>query len=167
MAKDLISDGLAVSYFYNFVKRIFDNISLNSEVKSEKKAYPFTYDEVSLNIVIPKVLNDSEIKKCKDFVFKHNEVRLPIERGRDMSFFIENLESTEKKAIDFPTTIGAIIEFLKIDIDNLSGFIETDAESGEWKEREKLELDKFKEILEFLIDNYDSTKGKVDVRYLD
>ncbi|MEM8528703.1 MAG: STING domain-containing protein [Bacteroidota bacterium] len=167
MAKDLISDGLAVSYFYNFVKRMFDNLSDSSVVKFKAVEYAFKYDDASLEIIIPRTLNEAAIEKCKQFVFQNSEVRLSIESGRDMSFFVENLEKSAKKAVDFPTTLAAIIEFLRIDLDNLTGFIDLDTDTQEWKEREVAELDKFKEILEFLIENYSTTNGKATVRYLD
>jgi len=167
LAKDIISDGLAVSYFYNFVKRMFDNIHENSKVKSKNKTYRFSYDKVSLTIIIPSILTTTEIERCQNYVFEKKEARLIIDRGRDMNFFMEDLETPKKNVIDFPTTIGSLIEFFKIDIDNLSGFIAIDTASEKWKEREKLELDKFKEILEFLINNYNTTRGKVKVRYLD
>ncbi len=167
MAKDLISDGLAVGYFYNFVKRMFDNIGPDSLVRSDGKAFDFPYAKANLEVVVPRMLNEAEIEKCKDFVFKNREVRLSIERGRDMSFFVENPKGDSKKALDFPTTIGSIIDFLKIDIDNLSGFIETDVQSEEWKERARLEVEKFKSVLEFLIESYTITRGKVKVVFLD
>lgn len=167
MAKDLISDGLAVSYYYNFVKRLFANLSESSLVRYQEEAYAFPYSNASLEVILPKLLNAEAIEACQQYVFQHNEVRLTIERGRDMSFFVENLASETKKAIDFPTTLAAIIEFLKIDLDNLSGFIELDTNTEEWQEREQSELDKFKEILEFLIEKNPETNGKVVVRYID
>ncbi|MEO1031421.1 MAG: STING domain-containing protein [Bacteroidota bacterium] len=167
MAKELVSDGLAVGYFYNFVKRMFDNLTLNSEIKKDEIVYPLSYDDISLDVIIPTALTESNIERCKEYVFGNNEVWLSIERGRDMSFFVKDLNINNKKVIDFPTTLGSIIEFLRIDIDNLSGFIDVDIESQEWKEREKLEIDKFKTILEFLIDSYPITQGKVTVRFLE
>jgi len=167
MANELISDGLAVGYFYNFIKRMFDSLSPNSEVRIENTNYPFPYEDVSLEVVIPNALTNSDIEKCKEFVFRNNEVRLTIERGRDMSFFVESLQNKSKKVVDYPTTIGSIIEFLKIDTDSLSGFLEVDIESEDWKEREKLEIEKFKSILEFLINSYPTTQGKVVIRNLE
>lgn len=164
MASELISDGLAVGYFYNFIKRMFDSLSSNSEVKTGDANYPFPYEDVLLEILIPNTLTDSNIEKCKELVYRNNEVRLSIERGRDMSFFVENPTKKPKKVVDFPTTIDSIIEFLKIDADNLSGFLEIDRESEDWKERENLEVDKFKSILEFLINSYTITQGKVIIR---
>ena len=125
MEKDIISDGLAVSYFYNFVKRMFDNLHKNSEVKSKNKTYRFTYDKVSLTIIIPSVLTTTEIERCQNYVFEKKEARLIIDRGRDMSFFIEDLETLKKTIVDFPTTIGSLIEFFKIDMDNLSCLLYT------------------------------------------
>lgn len=167
MAKDLISDGLAVSYYYNFVKRIFENLNENSTISLKGQNYSFPYDNSTLEIVIPKLLNEAAIEKCKQYAFQNEEVRLSIERGRDMTFFIENVKPKNKKIIDFPTTLGAIIEYLKIDIEGLTGFIETDTDSQYWKERETEELNKFKEILEFLIANYSVTNGKAIVRFLE
>lgn len=165
MAKDLISDGLAVSYFYNFIKRLFDNVGEASQVRSNDVLYAFTDENVVLEVVLPKLLNQQEIKKCEDLVYGNTEVRLSIERGRDMVFFIEKTESVKKKVIDFPTVIGTIVEFLLIDIDKLSGFVEQDTASDEWKEREEQELAKFKEVLEFLIGSYAVTRGKVNVNF--
>lgn len=93
MEKDIISDGLAVSYFYNFVKRMFDNLHKNSEVKSKNKTYRFTYDKVSLTIIIPSVLTTTEIERCQNYVFEKKEARLIIDRGRDMNFFYGRLRN--------------------------------------------------------------------------
>lgn len=167
MAAELISDGLAVGYFYNFIKRMFDSLSQSSEVRTETMKYPFAYEDVSLEVIIPKALTASEIQKCKEFVFDSDEVRLPIEMGRDMSFFVQSLANESKKVVDFPTTIGSIVEFLKIDTESLSGFLEVDIESKDWKERQSLELEKFKSILDFLISSYPVTQGKVIIRELE
>lgn len=167
IAKDLISDGLSVGYFYNFVKRIFENLDTESKVSLKEIDYPFPYSQTSLEIVIPDALNEEAIEKCKQYVFQNDEVRLPIARGRDMSFFVENLNIENKKIMDFPTTLESIIEFLKMDLDNLTGFIEVNTDADNWKEREKSELEKFKEVLEFLIENHSITNGKAIVRFLE
>lgn len=167
MAKDIISDGLAVSYFYNFIKRIFDNLTEQSKASLKDENFNFPYSKVSLDVVLPSELNEDSIEKCRQFVFQKNEVRLSIERGRDMSFFVEDLGADSKLIVDFPTTIGSILEFLKIDLDNLSGFLDVDTNSEDWINRGQMELDKFKEILEFLIKSYPSTNGKATVRFLE
>lgn len=160
MSKELVSDGLAIGYFYNFIKKIFDNITHTSEVKKGNDKFPFIYNHVLLEVIIPKTLNKSDIEKCNQLVLENDKVVLSIKDGRDLSFFIENLKQKNIKIIDYPTTIDSLIEFLKIDSNNL------DIKSEEWKEKEKLELNKFKNTLEFLINNNFLTRGKVVIRIL-
>lgn len=166
MSKELVSGGLAIGYFYNFIKKIFDNITHTSEVKKGNNKFPFIYNHVLLEVIIPKTLNKSDIEKCNQFVLENDKVFLSIEGGRDLSFFIENLKHKNIKIIDYPTTIDSLIEFLRIDSNNFFKYNDLDVGSEEWKEKEKLELDKFKNTLDFLINNNSLTRGKVVIRIL-
>jgi hypothetical protein len=167
MAQEIISDGLAVGYYYNFVKRLFDLLTEETVGKAESKTYSFTYDEVQLTIVLPSILTDEVIGRCRDRVFSQPKLRLIAESGRDMSVFVEKLETVQKVMLDYPTTLGAIIDYLAIDNEGITGFPPLERTSEEWRQRTQQELRRFREILEYLVSSYPATAGKVDFLVLD
>ena len=162
MARELLSDGLAVSYFYNFIRRLFHNLDEASVVYLQGAEREMPYAKVGLEIVLTSILSEENIQKCRDQVFQLPEVHLGIQNGRDMSFFVR--ANAPNTVVDFPTILTAITELFKMDADQLSKLFGVDAATEDWDKRRTDELSKFKTILEFLIDNDPRTRGKISFR---
>lgn len=166
MAQDAISDGLAVGYFYNFIKRLFELLGEDTIGMTEKESYPFAYSEVQLTIVWPAALTEDIIERCRALVYNQPKLRLIAESGRDMSVFVEKLGAEQKVVLDYPTTLGAVVDYLSIDNKEVTGFAPLDRASEEWQARTELELKRFREVLEYLVSSYPATADKVDFRII-
>lgn len=167
MAEDLISDGLAVSYYFSFIEKIFKNIHLfplNASHVLDKDSLRLN---ATLDVVLPKTLEAEEIEKCINHVLAFERITLPVENGRSVNIFTKTLNNESIEVTDFPTSFDALYKFLNLTSDSLDGSIDLQTKSKLLKGKEREELDKFKSILEFLIENFELTKGKVKVYYLE
>jgi hypothetical protein len=167
MAQDVISDGLAVGYFYNFIKRLFDLLGEETVGRTEQTTYPFAYSEVQLTVVLPAVLAEDVIERSRELVYNQSKLRLIAESGRDMSVFVEKLDTEQKVVLDYPTTLGAVIDYLSIDNEEITGFAPLSRTSEEWQARTELELKRFREVLEYLVSSYPATADKVAFRIVE
>ncbi|MGB3466144.1 MAG: STING domain-containing protein, partial [Cyclobacteriaceae bacterium] len=71
-----ISHGLAVAYFYNFVKRLFNQVGQGSVITFDDQSFQANPDNFVLKILLPDNLSEEETNKCHDYLNSFTEVRL-------------------------------------------------------------------------------------------
>jgi len=155
MANEQVSDGLAVGYFYNFVKRIFDNLSPQSRFILNGNEVTLVKEQVSLEVVLPGDLTRDSIERGKELVFQNGEGILLTNRGRDINVFTYPwIGENDLVIIDFPTTLEVILEYFDLDSPD---------DPVQINEVQK-ELTTFRSTLQRLIDRYPITQDRVSIR---
>ncbi len=146
-----ISEGLAVGYFYNFLKAItsLDTIKVQYEDKTQETFEP---DKVQIQVLIPEVLKVANIKRVKESVSKYLQADVVINKGEKRNLKIKfqlatdkNTQETELIIKDSVNACHVMKEYMQ---DSFS--IEEKANSDEWDFLGKEALQKFKETVERL-----------------
>jgi len=86
--KDLVSVGLAVGYFYNFLNVFYENIEHTPTIElfdkpEDKEGHKYDTETIEVQVILPKRLDDDAFRSCeKDFgdtkkgsIFLHKQKR--------------------------------------------------------------------------------------------
>ncbi len=144
-----ISEGLAVGYFYNFLKDIKalvdDPINVQFEDQTQQTFLPH---QVEIKLVIPGRLNNASINHARDFISQESEGQADIIKTGRRNFKINYaLQNKGAKLIiqDLVKPCSAMKSYMQ---DYLG--LHEDKDEQEWHSLEKEALKKFRETIDSL-----------------
>jgi hypothetical protein len=155
----LPSTALAIGYFENFISKIYEALvsrqefyietpASNSATSGEQPVEPVAYDTFSLNIILPRSLDDLEqnnfrwiVRDLKQIVLKTGFRRFPFYVTSDVK--LENPDGTGKRKLvlfDIPTTLLASRKIIQMLIGGSA--IGDDLSAAKLEQREILNFEK-------------------------
>jgi hypothetical protein len=166
----LPSTALAIGYYYNFIKKVCEEIHNNNKIivgeKEDAKELPVK--DFSFHVIIPANLDDNGVDDFKTLYYKKNHLiggatgTLLTKRGYPFVFRSDPFEEQQEDKVlhlyDVPSTLNTIMEALKLYMPKVQL-----GESVEVEHLEKRELNNFSKVLKYLIIKNNSTKKFVDV----
>ena len=166
----LPSTALAIGYYYNFIKKVCEDIHNNNKIiiGEKENSKELTIKKFKFQIVVPANLDDNGVDDFKTLYYKKQNLvggatgTLSTKRGYPFVFKLEPLEQIEdEKTIhlyDVPSTLNTIVEALKLYMPKVQV-----GESPEVEHLEKRELNNFTKVLRYLITKNNSTKNYVEI----
>lgn len=166
----LPSTALAIGYYYNFIRKVCEDIHTHGKILSGSKEQPseVAVTEFTLHVVVPEQLDDDGIDSFKTLYNKRNNLDnastfyITPKRGYPFAFKLDppTLVSDCKavQLYDIPTTLSTIGEALKLFMP-----VELVGQSLEVEHLERRELENFSKVLKYLIRKNVSTKTNVVV----
>jgi len=168
----LPSTALAIGYYYNFVRKVCEEIHESSKVVTGEKD---TLKEIKVkdfrfNVVLPANIDDNGVDSFKALYHKKNGLHNAstgtialAKRGYPFVFKINPPGQDENGEIsiemyDVPATLNTIIEALKLFMPK-----EQVGQSPEVDHLERRELENFAKVLRYLVAKNVSTKSYVNI----
>lgn len=163
-AKSYVSTGLAVGYYYNFVKPVFEilevteiRLDINKKDSNESEGKrKFDSDLVEIEIIIPRELSAPAMQQAQKEAYSKRKgtiLRKKDKRNFTINFTMDN--DGRLTIIDVPNPLNGVRQY----IENLSEFKDVFTESGErinntqtekFRQRQKDEIKNFQDaILDF------------------
>lgn len=165
---EIVSTGVAIGYFNNFIKRIFNKLNegnqiqielLDKNVKKEqpldevkRKYYFFNEKEVRFVVVLPADLTSARLKDADSYEKTKTKATL-IGKGekRDFPFFCDIVNDKELVIYDYPNPFDGVRKFISMDDRygyKKDGNIVVDRETEtNAPERHKCEIENFKNTI--------------------
>jgi hypothetical protein len=164
-ADSYVSTGLAVGYYYNFVKPVFEILEVtemtvdinrkgSNDVESTRR---FESEHVDIEIIIPRELSKPAIRQAQDAAYTYRKgtiLRKKDKRNFTINFFIDE-DNDRLTIVDVANPLNGVLEYLE----NLNEFKYIFTDSGErvnnsssdkFRERQAKEIRNFQEaILDF------------------
>ncbi len=166
----LPSTALAIGYYYNFIKKVCEEIHHTNKILSGEKenAKEINVKDFKFHIIIPGNLDDNGIEDFRLLYYKRNNFNngttgtLATKRGYPFVFKLDPSEQEKDNKIiqlyDLPSTLNTIVEALKVFMPKVQV-----GESDEVEHLEKRELNNFGKVLKYLISKNVATKNFVSV----
>lgn len=163
-AKSYVSTGLAVGYYYNFVKPVFEilevteiRLDINKKDSNESEGKrKFDSDLVEIEIIIPRELSAPAMQQAQKEAYSKRKgtiLRKKDKRNFTINFTMDN--DGRLTIIDVPNPLNGVRQY----IENLDEFKDVFTESGErinntqtekFRQRQKDEIKNFQDaILDF------------------
>jgi hypothetical protein len=164
----LISKGMMVGYYFSFIKRLFDSLErpeVNIKDEENKSVYKLSRENMRLEIIVPKTLNDSGLKEAtvfrkgfrkgiiirKDLTKENEEILF-----KEINYRIEEGSNNAFIVVDVPNPFETAVMYYKpslYDTPNRQLLIER-------------ELINFEETINDLIVRTEELAGKISIRRL-
>jgi hypothetical protein len=168
----LPSTALAIGYYYNFIKRVCEDLHANAKIVigDRENAKEIKVKDFKFHVIIPYNLDDNGVDDFKTFYHRKQSLNsattgtLETKRGYPFVFKFEPPDQNEKddKIIDLfdvPSTLNTIGEALKLYMPRVQV-----GESEEVEHLESRELSNFAKVLRYLISKNTSTRNNVIVQ---
>ncbi|MEO1031420.1 MAG: STING domain-containing protein [Bacteroidota bacterium] len=186
---EIVSTGVAIGYFNNFIKRIFNKLNEGNKVEiklyqkhetqeqvldnADRKSYSFNEKEVRFVVVLPADLTPGRLKDADNFE-KSKTKALLMGKGekRHFSFFCDIVNDRELVIYDYPNPFDAVRKFIYMD--NRYGYkrdgnvvVDRESETNA-PERHKREIENFKSTIIKMskVDDNVSIVNKIDFKSL-
>lgn len=166
----LPSTALAIGYYYNFVRKVCEEIHTTGKVVSgeKDKSTDILVKDFRFNVVIPENLDDNGVDGFKAIYYKKNGFNngttgsVATKRGYPFVFKLDppNQNDSGKfiSMYDVPSTLSTIVEALKLYMPN-----EQVGQSSETEHLERRELVNFAKVLAYLVSKQSTTKNNVTI----
>lgn len=158
-----VSTGVAIGYYYNFVKLVFEKLRVNDEIEiSIDKENPedvvvkrtFKSDNVEIQIILPSELTKSGIEMMRNHAKKFRKGNVLRKDGlRDFSIKLFTDDGNDRLIIvDVANPLNAVGQYLANLADYKSiitpdGVILDGKDTQEFRNRQRKEIDNFTEVI--------------------
>jgi hypothetical protein len=160
-----VSTGVAIGYYYNFIKPIFEKLTVNDEIEisidSEKPGDPeikrtFKTDNVEIQIILPSELTKAGIEEMRDHAkrfLKGNVLRKNGLRDFAIKFFTDD-KNDRLIIVDVANPLNGVGQYLANlaefkSIITTNGVIIDGEDTQEFRMRQRKEIDNFTEVIRF------------------
>lgn len=159
-----VSAGLAIGYYFNFIKPIADELEKNHlslKLESEKKPRSFNSDDVKIKIILPEKLDGAIFGKCSSEMQRSSIATLDLKSQlRPYPVRCDMIKKTKKEElviVDYARP-AAVVKFyyeetLKINT----------SDHKKWDKAQKIEIETFKKTIQEMIGKgYHSLANKIE-----
>lgn len=164
-----VSAGLAIGYYFNFIKPIADELErgqITLKIGSEEKKKSFKADNVKIKIILPLMLDGSVFERCRKELENSSKATLDLKsQSRPYPVFFDIIKKTKKEElviVDYARP-AAVVKFYYEEVLKIN----TSADNKKWFNAQEKEIETFKKIIHEMIGKgYNSLANKVEFQLI-
>lgn len=164
-----VSAGLAIGYYFNFIKPIADELErgqITLKIGSEEKKKFFKADNVKIKIILPSMLDGSVFDRCRKELENSSKATLDLKsQSRPYPVCFDIIKKTKKEElviVDYARP-AAVVKFYYEEVLKIN----TSSDNKKWFNAQKIEIEAFEKIIHEMIGKgYNSLVNKVEFQLI-
>jgi len=168
---EIVSTGVAIGYYRNFIKRIFNKLDEGNRIEvklylkgeteeqvledANRTTYSFNEEQVNMTVVLPKDLTTPRLYDAEEYEKgKTKALLMGKNKERHFSFFCEIVNNERLEIYDYPNPFDAVRWFISLDdrygVKKEGAILKNMETNSKQPERHEVEIINFKSTIEHL-----------------